>query len=575
MPSVAVRGQAALCGTDYFLPGARVLNQAVLLVPIGDVVINITTSMQAICHPELKDPEFTRQEVLDAGGLLGQSNGRATRVLFVTSEVEPLAKSGGLADVSRALPIALKRQGVDVRILLPGYPGAIGKLANPRIEARLDPLLGVKNAVLISGQLPGSDVPVWLVHAPSLFSRAGGLYQDDNGQDWADNALRFAFFARVATEIATGRILGWIPGIVHANDWHTGLVPLLLGMEKGPKPATVFTIHNLAFQGNFPREVLSSIGVSEQHFADGGIEFYGQVSYLKAAIRCSDKVTTVSPTYASEVLSPELGFGLDGVLRARKDDFCGILNGIDNELWNPETDAHLPHRYSRHDISGKRLCKAELQSALDLEISPSVPLIGFVSRLAHQKMADVILESVPEIMAAGAQFALVGEGEPALERAFERLECHYPHRVAVRVGYKEALAHRLQAGVDILLAPARFEPCGLTQLYALRYGTVPVVRRTGGLADTVTDMGPSDLATGFVFEDPTRDGLLGAIERALALYQEPLAWRRLQLKCMAENFGWATSAGRYVALYQHASGTNHAVSALSPQMEEKVRHIAG
>ncbi len=534
-----------------------------------------TIPMQAVRYPELKEAEIAVQKVLDAGGAPRQSNGRATRVLFVTSEAEPLAKSGGLADVSRALPIALKRQGIDVRILLPGYPGAIGNLANPRIEARLKPLLGVENAALISGRLPGSDVPVWLVHAPSLFSRTGGLYQDDKGQDWADNALRFAFFARVATEIATGSILGWKPDIVHANDWHTGLVPLLLGMAKGPKPATVFTIHNLAFQGNFPRETLPSIGLSEQLFTDGDIEFYGQVSFLKAAIRYSDKITTVSPTYASEVLSAELGCGLNGVLQARKDDFCGILNGIDNELWDPATDIHLPHRYNRHDISGKRLCKSELQNLLGLEIDPRIPLIGFVSRLAHQKMADVILENVPGMMAAGAQFVLVGEGDLALETAFQRLEHQYPHRVGIRIGYEEILAHRLQAGVDILLAPARFEPCGLTQLYALRYGTVPVVRRTGGLADTVTDLGPPELATGFVFEDPTKEGMMGAVERALALYEEPLAWRRLQLKGMAEDFGWATSAGRYIALYQQATGADHATPVLSPRTEGKVKQIAG
>jgi starch synthase len=537
-------------------------------------VIN-ATPMQAICYPESKGPEFTRHRVLDAAKVARQSNGRETRVLFVTAEAEPLAKSGGLADVSRALPIALKRQGIDVRILLPGYPGAIGKLLNPRIETRLKPLLGVESAALISGQLPESDVPVWLVHAPSLFSRTGGLYQDEHSQDWTDNALRFAFFARVAAEIAAGRILDWKSDVVHANDWHAGLVPLLLAMENGPKPATVFTIHNLAFQGNFPREVLPSIGIPERFFNAGGVEFFGQVSYLKAAIHYSDKVTTVSPTYASEVLSPELGCGLDGVLQARKEHFCGILNGIDNELWDPATDVHLPHRYSRHDISGKRLCKAELQRGLGLEVNPRIPLVGFVSRLAHQKMADVILENVPGIVAAGAQFVLVGEGDSVLEAAFEALQRQYPHSVAVHIGYEEALAHRLQGGADILLAPARFEPCGLTQLYALRYGTVPVVRRTGGLADTVTDLGPPDLATGFVFEDPTKDGLMSAIERALALYGEPLAWRRLQLKGMAEDFGWAASAGRYAALYHEATGINHLAPALSAQMEGKARQVAG
>jgi starch synthase len=480
------------------------------------------------------------------------------RVLFVTSEAQPLAKSGGLADVSRALPIALRQRGVDVRILLPGYPGAIAQLENPRIEVHLEPLLGVENASLVSGRLPGTNVPVWLIHAPSLFSRPGGLYQDALGDDWADNALRFAFLARVGAQIATGHLVGWQPDIVHANDWHTGLLPLLLSMERGAKPATIFTIHNLAFQGNFPRDILQTIDIAEQFFTTEGVEFYGQLSYLKAAIRYSDKITTVSPTYAEEVLSPKLGCGLDGALRARGRDFSGILNGIDNELWDPATDIHLPDRFSARDISGKRLCKAEFQQAFGLEVSPGIPLIGFVSRLAHQKMADVILDIVPAIMAAGAQLALVGEGEPALEAAFKVLERQYPRQIAVHIGYEEALAHRLQAGSDVLLAPARFEPCGLTQLYALRYGTIPIVRHTGGLADTITNALPASMsdrtATGFVFQDASSAALMSAVDRALALYKEPLIWRRLQLQAMARDFSWDTSAAKYMALYYEASG---------------------
>jgi starch synthase len=496
------------------------------------------------------------------------------KVLFVTSEVESLAKSGGLADVSRALPIALKKKGNDVRILLPGYPRAIVQLKNPRIETAVGSLLGIDNAVLISGQLPGTDLPVWLIHAPSLFSRNGGLYQDDNGQDWADNAHRFAFLAHVAAEIATGGLLDWRPDIVHANDWHAGLVPLLVSAKKGPKPATIFTIHNLAFQGLFPRDVLPAIGVSDHFFTADGIEFYGQISYLKAAIRYSDKITTVSPTYAKEVLTPDLGCGLDGLLHARGPDFCGILNGIDKELWNPATDMHLPHRFSAGDISGKRLCKAEIQAELGLEVQPQIPLIGFVSRLAHQKMADVILETIPAMVGAGAQLALIGEGDPALEAAFKALEGRYPRNLAVRIGYQERLAHRLQAGADILLAPARFEPCGLTQLYALRYGTAPVVRRTGGLADTVMDIGLTECAaTGFVFEDATSTGLMGAVERALALYREPLAWRRMQLKGMEEDFGWTVSAERYTKLYHEASGLDYPAP-ISLPVDETIHQLA-
>jgi starch synthase len=496
------------------------------------------------------------------------------RVLFVTSEVQTLAKSGGLADVSRALPIALKKHGVDLRILLPGYPAAIRQIINPRIERPVASLLGVEGAILISGQLPGSDVPVWLVHAPSLYSRGGGLYQDNKGRDWADNALRFAFLAHVAEEIAMGQLVDWRPDIVHANDWHTGLVPLLLSARKGPKPASVFTIHNMAFQGLFPRDVLPAIGVPERYFTAEGIEFYGQVSYLKAAIRYSDKITTVSPTYAREVLSQEYGCGLEGLLRQRETDFCGILNGVDNELWDPATDTHLPHRFNVRDISGKRLCKAQLQAAFGLEVRPDVPLIGFVSRLAHQKMADVILETVPAIISAGAQFVLVGEGDPALEEAFEELVHRYPQKTAVCIGYEEGVAHRLHAGADILLAPARFEPCGLSQLYALRYGTTPIVRRTGGLADTVTDIGVADTtATGFVFEEADSAGLMGAVKRALALYEEPLAWRRLQLKGMEADFGWATSAERYGALYREVSGISYSAQ-ISPAVGETTRQIA-
>jgi starch synthase len=497
------------------------------------------------------------------------------RVLFVTAEAEPLAKSGGLADVSRALPIALRQQGVDVRVLLPGYPSAVEQLVNPHVEANLEPLLGVESVTLVSGYLPNSDVPVWLVIAPSLFTRAGGLYQADDGQDWADNALRFALFACVATEIATGRVLDWKPDVVHSHDWHAGLVPLLLGMQNGLKPATVFTIHNLAFQGNFPQRVLPTVGIPEHLFNGDGIEFYGQISYLKAALQYSDKITTVSPTYANEILTPEFGCGFDGVLNARKEDFCGILNGIDNISWDPATDVHIAQRYSRNDISGKRVCKREFQRTWGLEINACRPLIGFVSRLAHQKMADVVLDVVSEIVVAGGQFILLGEGDPALEVAFQRLQYDYPQRVAIHIGYDQALAHGLQAGADILLAPARFEPCGLTQLYALRYGTVPVVRRTGGLADTVKDIESSDQGTGFTFETADRYALMDTIQRALALYKEPLAWRRLQLKGMIGDFGWDASAARYVTLYHEVSRLQHPAPTVSWPTDEKGWHIAG
>ncbi|HEX4079498.1 MAG TPA: glycogen synthase GlgA [Rhizomicrobium sp.] len=490
------------------------------------------------------------------------------RVLFVTSEAYPLAKSGGLADVAGALPAALRQRGMDVRVLLPGYPRAAATLADAHPQIRLDGLSGVEGATLVSGKLPGSEVPVWLVHAPSLYFRNGGLYQDSDGRDWPDNALRFGFLAQVGAALARGLLGNWTPDVVHANDWHCGLLPLLLSMKEGPRPATMFTIHNMAFQGNFPPQCLSPLGIPDGFFHPGGIEFYGQASFLKAGIRYSNRITTVSPAYAREVQTPEFGCGLDGLLRERSGALSGILNGIDAALWNPKTDIHLPRHYGASDIAGKRACKADLQRELGLDLSAETPLIGFVSRLAHQKMADVIADAIPGIVESGAQVAVLGEGEPALETAFAASGNSFPGRMAVRIGYDESLAHRLQAGSDILLAPARYEPCGLTQLYAMRYGTLPIVRRTGGLGDTVKNATANAVldcsATGIVFDEPNVPGLMRGVNHALALYREPLLWRRLQLQAMLQDFSWSASAARYAALYREIAP--HA--GLTPEMPE-------
>ena len=494
------------------------------------------------------------------------------RVLFVTSEVQPLAKTGGLADVSGALPIALARRGIDVRLLLPAYPSALAQLKNLKIEATLPPIAGIDGGALISGTLPGTGIPVWLVDAPALFLRDGGLYQDASGRDWPDNAHRFAYLSHVAVHVAQGKIRGWDADIVHANDWHAGLIPLLLSMQARPRPASVFTIHNLAYQGNFPREVLAQIDVPEHYFSTDGFEFYGQVSFLKAAIRYADRLTTVSPTYASETLTPEFGCGLDGLLRQRRGDYSGILNGIDDASWNPATDPHLAQTFSPQDLSGKRLCKAALQEEMGLQIAPEAPLVGFVSRFAHQKMADVVLETIAAIVEAGAQFVALGEGDPALEAAFAEVANRFPGRVAARIGYSEPLAHRLQAGADILLAPARFEPCGLTQLYAARYGTLSVVRRTGGLADTIADVAAGvpegRLAAGFTFAEPCLSEFQRSLDRALALFGKPLAWRRLQLQAMAQDFSWNASAADYIALYRTLCGKPRLV-ATAPALQRE------
>jgi len=481
------------------------------------------------------------------------------RVLFATAEAYPLAKTGGLADVSRALPLALRKLGLDVRLLMPAYPSAYLRIENPRIVAKIAPAMGVDDANLLEGIFPETDLPVYLIDSPSLFRRNGGLYQDEAGQDWPDNALRFAFLAHVGTEIAMGRLgQGWTPQVVHANDWHAGLLPLYLSLESGTRPSTIFTTHNMAFQGNFPPGWLSKLGIPDACFQAGGIEFYNQISYLKAGLRYADRVTTVSPTYAKEILTPDFGCGMDGVLRQRSEDFVGILNGIDDTLWNPAIDAMLPHNFHVSDIAGKRVCKSALQHELGLAVAPDIPLVGFVSRITHQKMADVILEVLPWLCAQEVQFVCIGEGDPAMEAGFAQLNERHSGKAAAIVGYDEPIAHRLQAAADILLAPARFEPCGLTQLYALKYGTLPIVRRTGGLADTVVDATASAIAdrsaTGFVFDEATPTDLKAALVRSLDLYREPLVWRRLQLQAMAQDFSWDASAVQYAALYSAASG---------------------
>jgi starch synthase len=480
------------------------------------------------------------------------------RVLFVASEAYPLAKTGGLGDVARALPNALAQHGADVRLLLPGYPSALDGLVNPRIEARLDGVMGVPGGRLISGRLPDSGLPVWLVDARPLYQRAGGPYADAEGVDWADNALRFAYFSHVAALVGLGLATYWKADVVHANDWHTGLAPLMLALGGRRRPATVFTIHNLAYQGCFPLDTVRALGIPEGCLTPDGCEFYGQASFLKAGVQFADKVTTVSPTYAKEVLTPEFGCGFDGVLRARGSDFQGILNGAEYSLWSPANDPHIPAAFGPKDLSGKRVCKAELQRELGLPVAPDRPLLGFVSRLAHQKMADVLLKVLPWFARNGAQFAMVSQGEPELEAAFAEAGRLYPDSLAIRTRYQEPLAHRLYAAADMILAPARFEPCGLTQLYAMRYGSPPIVRRTGGLADTVVNADRHSIAdqtaTGFSFGDPTAAAMTDAMARALKRYRQPLAWRRLQLQAMEQDFSWDASAEKYLSLYRSLTG---------------------
>jgi starch synthase len=474
-------------------------------------------------------------------------------VLFVASEAFPLAKTGGLADVCGALPASLARLGADIRVMVPGYPAALDAALDKHLLCDLSDVLR-EDARLIGATMPVSGLPVILLDCPRLFRRDGGLYQDAAGRDWADNHLRFSAFCHAAAEVALGRLgLGWRPSVVHAHDWHTGPLMALLRFAGPGRPRTVFTIHNLAFQGNFPLDTFGQVGLPGETLSPEGVEFFGQVSFLKAGIRYSDRLTTVSPTYAREILTPEHGCGLDGLLRAREADLTGILNGVDYDIWDPASDAALAQRYSLDDLSGKAACRAALRRELGLRQDTEAPLLIYVNRLTHQKMADVLLDALPAIVANGIQLAIHGEGQRAFEDAFVAAARRHPRQVAVRLGYGEPLAHRMTAAADVSLTASRFEPCGLTTMYAMRYGALPVTRAVGGMADTVQDADAGDggsPGTGFLFGDADVESLIACIERAVARYEQRTAWQPVQRQAMRRDFGWERSALRYLELYE-------------------------
>ncbi|HKL78081.1 MAG TPA: glycogen synthase GlgA [Gammaproteobacteria bacterium] len=478
------------------------------------------------------------------------------RVLFVSSEVQPFMKTGGLADVSASLPHALAELGHDVRILMPGYADALDRAPEAApVAGWNDPLAGPPTRLLAS-HLPDSPVPVWLLDAPGFSNRPGNPYLTVEGRAHTDNAARFDRLARVATAIAGGFAgLDWQPDVVHCNDWQTGLVPVHLLLHRVPA-ATVFTIHNLGYQGLFPMATRAELNLPPWLWHPEALEFYDHVSFMKGGLVFADRLTTVSPTYAEEIRTPAHGWGLEGLLERRAPDLAGILNGIDQHAWDPATDPHLPARYAPADLGGKAEVKAALQRELGLAENPETPLLGFISRLADQKGVDLLLGAMNELLAADVQLAVLGSGETAYEDALGRLAAHYPDRVAAWIGFDEGLAHRIEAGADLFLMPSRFEPCGLNQLYSLRYGTVPVVRAVGGLADSVVDASPDHLAageaTGVTFQGETPAALADAVQRALALYADPETWRQLQRTGMACDFTWQRSAQIYVDQYEAA-----------------------
>jgi len=472
-------------------------------------------------------------------------------VLSVASEVFPLAKTGGLADVAGALPPALAAEGVNVHTLMPGYPAVLAAVGEAEVVHRW-PALGAGPARLLAARAAG--LSLFVLDAPHLYGRSGNPYTGPDGKDWPDNGLRFGTLASVAAQLGRGLLRAFAPDIVHAHDWQAGLAPAYLHYSDGRRPGTVMTVHNLAFQGQFPAALLEPLGLPPESFAMGGVEYYGTIGFLKAGLALADRITTVSPRYAMEIRTPEFGMGLDGLLRNRAGVLTGILNGIDTVYWDPAKDPHLAERFDAKTLAKRPANKAALQARLGLEPRADAPLFGVVSRLTWQKGMDVLLETIDDLVALGGQLALVGSGEAALEAGLAEAVARHPGRVGILIGFDEGAAHLVQGGADAFLVPSRFEPCGLTQLCALRYGAIPIVARVGGLADTVIDANEMALVAragnGLQFSPVTREALTLTLERAVALYRDRATWRRLQQHAMAAEVGWRRPAGQYAALYR-------------------------
>ena len=474
------------------------------------------------------------------------------RVLHAAAELFPWVKTGGLGDVIAALPPALAEIGVDVRLVVPGFTPLLDALPLSEI-ARVRTPFAIERVRIALAELPQSSVRAYLVDHPAFYDRPGSPYADPEGRDWPDNHRRFALLGWAAAALAQGADPGWQPDILHAHDWHAGLAPAYRRAAGVPLPS-VFTVHNLAYQGFFPAAAFGDLALPPSFFSIDGVEFYGGIYFLKAGLFYADRLTTVSPTYAQEIQTPAFGNGLDGLLRSRAGVLSGILNGVDPAIWSPENDALLPRRYGIDDaVAGKAAAKAALQRRLGLAAEPEALLFGAVTRLSPQKGFDLLLPVLPQLLGEGAQLALLGSGDADLEAGFAAAAAAYSGRAGIVIGYDEGLSHLIMAGADSVLVPSRFEPCGLTQLYALRYGALPLVRRTGGLADTVVDANAVTLAegsaTGFAFDEESPEGLLEAAGRAIALYADKASWRRVMRQAMRQDFSWNAAARQYEALY--------------------------
>lgn len=473
-------------------------------------------------------------------------------LLFVASECAPFIKTGGLADVIGAVPKSLAPLGVHVRVLIPSYPALASAASAGKPVMQFDNLFGGPASILA---VKAKGLDMLLLDAPHLYDRPGNIYLGPRGQDWPDNDLRFAALSYAAAQIGLGGLGGWVPDVINAHDWQAGLVPVYLRQAKQAAPPVVMTIHNIAFQGVFDATRLSALGIHAEMFTQHGVEYYGKISFLKAGLALGDKITTVSPSYAAELLSPEFGMGLDGLLRARSHELHGILNGIDLDIWNPETDNSIIATYTASKLAGKQKNRAELEARFGLTPGNG-PMFCVVSRLTAQKGLDMLLECLPGLVAQGGRLALLGTGDPQIERAFIDASTRYTGAVGTIIGYDENLSHLMQAGSDAILIPSRFEPCGLTQLYGLRYGTLPIVARTGGLADTVIDANDAAIlancATGIQFA-PINAIMFGhAIARSCALFAQPRVWRAMMRRAMRHPVGWDRSAAAYLAIYNSA-----------------------
>lgn len=499
---------------------------------------------------------------MQARGGRGGSAPRRLRILMVAAEASPLIKTGGLADAVSGLAAALAGLGHDLRVLVPAYRSILeaGWRLEPEAGFRIAAMPGTR---LLHTELPRSGVGVWLVDHPSFAQRAGGPYADAAGREYPDNDVRFDRMNRVATRIAGARAgLDWCPDVVHAHDWHAGLLPVHMLLERVPTPV-VFTIHNLAYQGLFPAASLDTLGLPHWLWHPDALEYYGRLSCMKGGLQFADLLTTVSPTFAREILTATYGEGLEGVIRQREGDLSGILNGLNQNEWNPESDSRLVANYSSRDLGGKRANRTALRKKLGLAERKDRLVVAMIGRLVAQKGVDLLLSALPDLLKLPLQIAVLGSGDSAYETALSKAAAAHPKQMSVTLGFDEDLAHLLEAGADVLLMPSRYEPCGLAQMQSMRYGTVPVVRGCGGLLDTVVDADAARLAqgtaTGFVFEPATAPALLEAVGRALAVHRKRAQWESLMRAGMHTDFSWRRSAEAYSALYDKATSARRGV----------------